>query len=96
MPTANWKNTVIANASSSDMVTVDNNLYFPLAAVNPAHIRPSTHTSVCGWKGTATYYDVVVDGEVNKDAAWTYVTPKDAAKEIAGRVAFWKGVVVEQ
>ncbi len=95
MPTATWKNTAIANAQAADLVTVEGNLYFPLASVKPENIRSSSHQTVCPWKGTAHYYDVVVGADVNANAAWYYPTPKDAAKEIAGRVAFWKGVVVE-
>lgn len=95
MPKATWKNTVIAEAPADRIVLVEGNSYFPLDTVVAAALRPSAHQSVCPWKGTASYYDVVVDGAINKDAAWTYPTPKDAAKQIAGRVAFWRGVVVE-
>ena len=94
MPTATWKNTIIAEAPPTELVTVEGNLYFPLSSVKPEHIRTSTHQTVCPWKGTASYYDVVVGDEVNANAAWYYPSPKDAAKEIAGRVAFWKGVLV--
>ena len=87
-----WKDTVIA--SSDDIVTVDGNAYFPLEAVDPACLQPSDHTTVCGWKGTAGYYNVVVGGAVNQNAAWFYAEPKEAAKQIKGRVAFWKGVQV--
>lgn len=93
MPTATWKNSIIAEAPASEIVTVEGNMYFPLSSVKPEHIRPSSHTTVCGWKGLANYYDVIVDGETNANAAWYYATPKDAAKEITGRIAFWKGVV---
>lgn len=96
MPTATWNNTVIAEAAAGDMVTVEGNLYFPISAVRADCIRPSNHTSICQWKGTASYYDVIAGGAVNANAAWYYPSPKDAAKEIAGRVAFWKGVVVEE
>ena len=92
---ATWKNTVIAEANANDLVTVEGNLYFPIANVKAEHIRPSTHQTGCPWKGTASYYDVVVDGDANANAAWYYPTPKEAAKEITGRVAFWKGVVVK-
>ncbi len=95
MATATWQGKIIATAPSDEIVTVEGNLYFPLNAVTPAYLSPSTHTSVCPWKGTAHYYDVVVDGQANKNAAWYYPTPKDAAKQIAGRVAFWKGVLVQ-
>jgi len=93
MPSATWNNTIIAEAPAGDIVTVEGNMYFPLAFIKPGILKASEHTTVCGWKGTANYYDVVVDGKTNSDAAWYYATPKDAAKEIAGRVAFWKGIV---
>ena len=92
MATATWNGTVIA--TSDDTVVVEGNHYFPADAVDPALIRPNDRTTVCPWKGTASYYDVVVDDDVNPAAAWYYPAPKDAAAEIAGRVAFWKGVVV--
>ena len=66
----------------------------PIEAVKREHIRESATHTVCGWKGTASYYDVVVGAEVNADAAWYYPTPKDAARNIAGYVAFWRGVKV--
>jgi uncharacterized protein (DUF427 family) len=92
MATATWNGTVIA--TSDDTVVVEGNHYFPVDAVVPGVLQESTHTTVCGWKGTANYYDVVVDGQRNANAAWYYATPKDAAAEITGRVAFWKGVTV--
>ncbi|HMS13874.1 MAG: DUF427 domain-containing protein [Microthrixaceae bacterium] len=90
---ATWNGTVIAE--SDDTVIVEGNHYFPLASVDPTLIRPTDTHSVCPWKGTASYYDIAVDGETNADAAWYYPTPKPAANEITGRVAFWRGVVVE-
>lgn len=87
-----WNGTRIA--ASDDIVTVEGNAYFPLAAVDAAVLRDSATTSVCPWKGTAHYYTLAVDGAENCDAAWYYPAPKDAAREIAGRVAFWKGVDV--
>lgn len=92
MPKATWNGATIAE--SDDTVIVEGNHYFPREALNDAHFRASTHTSVCGWKGTANYFDVVVGDAVNANAAWYYATPKPAAAEIAERVAFWKGVVV--
>ncbi len=89
---ASWKGAVIA--SSDDIVMVEGNAYFPFEALNKALVRPSEHRSVCGWKGEAHYYDVVVDGAVNANAVWTYPEPKEAARQIQGRVAFWKGVSV--
>ncbi len=95
MPKAVWNNTVIAEAPTDAIEVVEGNLYFPVGAVNAAYLQPSDHHTVCGWKGTASYYSIAVDGQVNKDAAWFYPEPKDAAKQIAGRVAFWRGVRIE-
>jgi uncharacterized protein (DUF427 family) len=95
MPTASWNGAVIAEATDDRVEIVERNVYFPIDAVRREYLQPSDTHTVCGWKGTASYYDVVVDGEVNKDAAWYYAQPKDAAKQIVGRVAFWKGVKVE-
>jgi uncharacterized protein (DUF427 family) len=88
-----WKDQVIAE--SDDTVVIENNHYFPLESVNRDLLQDSDTTTGCPWKGTANYYHVVVDGETNPDAAWYYAEPKDAAAEIRGRVAFWKGVRVE-
>ena len=88
-----WSGRVIAQ--SEDTVVVDGNHYFPESALVREHFEASDTTSVCGWKGTASYYTVHVDGERNVDAAWYYPTPKPEAQNLAGRVAFWKGVVVE-
>jgi uncharacterized protein (DUF427 family) len=95
MPKASWNNAVIADAALQDIVVVEGNKYFPALSVASDKLRPSSTHTVCPWKGTASYYDVVVDGEVNRDAAWYYPEPKEAAKEIAGRIAFWRGVKVE-
>jgi uncharacterized protein (DUF427 family) len=92
MAEAWWNDTLIAR--SDDIVTVEGNVYFPLKAVKPGVLQDSAITTVCPWKGTASYYTLVVNGAENRDAAWTYPAPKDAAKEIRGRVAFWKGVEV--
>jgi uncharacterized protein (DUF427 family) len=89
---AEWNGVVIAE--SDDIVTVEGNAYFPEAALDRAVIRPSSHTSVCPWKGTANYYSLEVGGRTNENAVWYYAAPKDAAKQIKGRVAFWKGVQV--
>ncbi len=94
MATAKWKNTIIADAAASEIVVVEGNIYFPITAARREHLQTSDHKTVCPWKGTAHYYDVVVDGNVNQNAAWYYPEPKDAAKQITGRVAFWKGVEV--
>ncbi|CAN5205157.1 DUF427 domain-containing protein [soil metagenome] len=87
-----WNDTVIA--TSDDTVVVEGNHYFPAGSVDQAVLRPSATTSVCPWKGTASYYSLEVDGKINADAAWFYPQPKDAAAQIADRVAFWKGVQV--
>lgn len=87
-----WNGAVIA--SSDDIVSVEGNAYFPPESLNPERIRPSDHRTTCGWKGEAHYYDVVVDGVVNSNAAWFYPEPKAVASEIKGRVAFWRGVTV--
>ncbi len=87
-----WKNTVLAE--SDDTVVVEGNHYFPEDSLRRDHFRASDHRSVCPWKGTASYYDVVVGDEVNANAAWYYPQTKDAAKQISGRVAFWRGVDV--
>jgi uncharacterized protein (DUF427 family) len=92
MPKAVWEDTVIAQ--SDRCVVVEGNQYFPADAVRSEHLRPASQTTVCGWKGVANYYDVVVDGKVNTGAAWYYADPKSAASEIKGHVAFWKGVRV--
>ncbi|MEM9301387.1 MAG: DUF427 domain-containing protein [Pseudomonadota bacterium] len=89
---AQWNGTVIAE--SDDTVVVDGNHYFPADSLRSEHFRASDHTTVCGWKGTANYYDVIVGDQVNGTAAWYYAEPKPAAAEIRGRVAFWKGVRV--
>lgn len=94
MPRAIWKNTVIAE--STDTVVVEGNHYFPRECLNDAYVNESLHTSHCGWKGEARYFNVSVNGETNANAAWYYPTPKPAAKAITGRVAFWKGVQVEE
>ena len=88
-----WNGTVIAE--SDDTVVVENNHYFPADSVVDGVLLPSDTTSVCPWKGTASYYTLEVDGQTNPDAVWYYPEPKDAAKEITDRVAFWKGVTVE-
>ncbi len=89
---ATWNGTVIAE--SEETVIVEGNHYFPINAVNADLLMPSAHTTVCPWKGTASYYTLNVNDQQNENAAWYYPTPKDAAKEITGHVAFWKGVVV--
>ena len=88
-----WNGAVIAE--SEETIQVEGNPYFPPDSVDTGLLRESSSTSVCGWKGQAGYYDVVVDEEVNRDAAWVYRPPSQAARSIAGYVAFWRGVRVE-
>jgi len=88
-----WNNTIIAE--SNETIVVEGNHYFPAEAVNKAFLQASETHTICGWKGTASYYNIAVNGEVNKDAAWFYPETKEAAKNIEGYVAFWKGVKVE-
>lgn len=83
-------------AESDDVEIVEGNVYFPPSAIAREHFQESAHHTVCGWKGTASYYDVVVGGERNANAAWYYPSTKDAAKNIEGYVAFWNGVTVER
>ena len=89
---AMWNGHVVAE--SDDIVTVEGNAYFPAAALDRSLVSDSAHTSVCGWKGTAKYYSLNVDGKKNQDAVWYYPEPMKGAEQVAGRVAFWKGVTV--
>ncbi len=89
---ATWNNALIAE--SNDTIVVENNHYFPKSSLNTDCIRPSDKHTQCSWKGEASYFDVVVDGTENKDAAWYYPHPKPAAENIKDRVAFWKGVKI--
>jgi uncharacterized protein (DUF427 family) len=93
MVRATWNGQVIAE--SDDTVVVEGNHYFPVESVRSEVLVDSGTTSVCPWKGTASYYSIQLDGQENADAAWYYPSPKDAAAQIKDRVAFWKGVVVE-
>lgn len=94
MAKATWNGVTIAE--SDDVELVEGNVYFPATAVDQAYLKPSDTHTVCGWKGTASYYSLEVAGKANPDAAWYYPEPKDAAKNIRGRIAFWKGVKVER
>ena len=87
-----WKGVVLAESDAT--VVVENNHYFPASSLRTENFRDSDYHTVCGWKGTASYYDVLVGDEVNANAAWYYPEPKDAAKEIKDHVAFWRGVEV--
>ncbi len=92
MVQATWKGQLLAESDAT--VVVEGNHYFPRAALVEAHLRPSDKTTVCGWKGTANYFDVVVGDDVNEGAAFYYATPKPEAALILDHVAFWKGVTV--
>jgi uncharacterized protein (DUF427 family) len=91
---ATWNGQVLAE--SDDTIVIEGNHYFPKDAIRTEYFQPSETHTVCGWKGTASYYDVVVNGETNADAAWYYPDIKPEAKEIEGYVAFWKGVEVTE
>ena len=91
---ATWNGAVLAE--SGNTIVVEGNQYFPLADVQAKHLQPSDSHSTCHWKGEASYYDVVVNDKVNRDAAWYYPNPSSAAERIKGRVAFWRGVKVDQ
>ena len=93
MAKAVWEGAVLAE--SDDTVVVEGNHYFPPASLQQKYFKPSEHTSTCFWKGAARYYSIEVNGKVNRDAAWYYPEAKEAAKELEGRVAFWRGVQVE-
>jgi uncharacterized protein (DUF427 family) len=92
MATATWNGKQIAH--SDDTVVVEGNHYFPPDAVRSEYLKESDHTSVCPWKGDASYYTLVVDGAENPNAAWYYPNPKPEAESIRGRIAFWRGVEV--
>jgi len=94
MPKATWNGAVLAEADASKVQIVEGNVYFPPEAVKKTFFKDSRTHTVCPWKGAASYYDVVVNGKINKDAAWTYPETKEAAKHVKGYVAFWKGVEV--
>jgi uncharacterized protein (DUF427 family) len=90
---ATWNGAVIAQ--SDDTVLVEGNHYFPASALDQKYVTFSNHKTVCSWKGTASYYSLLVGGELNADAVWYYPTPKPGAEEVLDRVAFWKGVKIE-
>jgi uncharacterized protein (DUF427 family) len=93
MPRAIWNGAVLAQSDRCEVV--EGNQYFPPDDLNMEYFKPSQTHTTCPWKGVASYYTVEVEGQTNPDAAWYYPTPKDAAKQIQGYVAFWKGVKVE-
>jgi uncharacterized protein (DUF427 family) len=94
MPKAIWNGAVLAESDRCEVV--EGNQYFPPQSVNRAYLETSATHTVCPWKGTASYYHVVANGQTNKDAAWYYPDPKPAATQIKGYVAFWRGVQVEK
>ena len=89
---ATWNGATLAE--SDETTVVEGNHYFPNDAINGEYFQPTETHTVCGWKGTASYYDIAVNGEINRDAAWYYPEAKPDAKNIEGYVAFWKGVEV--
>ena len=94
MAKALWNGVVLAE--SDDIETVEGNAYFPRESLNEAYFKSSDTHSTCPWKGLASYLTIVADGKENRDAAWYYPEPKEAAANIKNRVAFWKGVTVEK
>jgi uncharacterized protein (DUF427 family) len=88
-----WNGAVIAQ--SDDLVVVEGNQYFPESSLNREYVTFSNHKTSCPWKGQASYYSLIVNGDLNTDAAWYYADPKPEAESIKGRVAFWKGVKIE-
>jgi uncharacterized protein (DUF427 family) len=93
MAKAIWQGTVLAESDKTEMV--EGNHYFPPASLNQAYFQQNATTTVCPWKGTANYFDIVVAGQTNAGAAWTYPNPKPAAANIKDHVAFWRGVTIE-
>jgi uncharacterized protein (DUF427 family) len=89
-----WRGAVLAD--SDDTIVIEGNHYFPPESLKREHFRESSTHTTCPWKGQASYYDVMVEEHVNRDAAWYYPQPKEAARQIANRVAFWRGVTVEK
>ncbi|HED07548.1 MAG TPA: DUF427 domain-containing protein [Ignavibacteria bacterium] len=94
MAKAIWNGKVIAESNEYEIV--ERNIYFPVQSVKKEFLRSSDMHTTCPWKGKASYYDVVVDGQVNKDAAWYYENPSDAASNIKEHIAFWRGVKIEE
>lgn len=93
MPKATWNGVTLAESNQCQVV--EGNQYFPPDAINSEYFKASATQTSCPWKGMASYYSIEVNGEVNKDAAWYYPAPKEAAKNIEGHIAFWRGVKVE-
>jgi uncharacterized protein (DUF427 family) len=93
MAKAIWNGVVLAESDRTKIV--DRNHYFPANTINREYFKENNTHTTCSWKGVANYYDIVVNGEVNQNAAWCYPSTKDSAKKIQGYIAFWKGVKVE-
>ena len=89
-----WNNTVIAESNST--IIIENNHYFPPSSVNSAFLKPSETTTVCPWRGEASYYTIKVNEDINKNAAWYYPNPKEKASDIKDYIAFWKGVSITE
>lgn len=89
-----WNNKVIAE--SEDTLVIENNHYFPADSIKKEYFKSSDTHTTCPWKGVASYYSLEVDGETNTDAAWYYPETSELAKKIKGRIAFWKGVAIEE
>ncbi|MER5261190.1 DUF427 domain-containing protein [Actinosynnema sp. NPDC002837] len=94
MAIARWNGEIIAESDQTEMV--EGNHYFPLESVRTEYLRPSDTTSVCHWKGKASYYTLHVNGQDNTDAAWYYPQPSEAAANIKDHVAFWNGVEISE
>lgn len=92
MAKAIWNGAILAESDRT--IVVEGNQYFPADSINTEYFKDSSHHTTCGWKGVASYYTIEVNGQSNPNAAWYYPTPKDAAKNITGYIAFWKGVQV--
>ena len=93
MTKAIWNGTILAESDQTKIV--EGNHYFPPDSINEEYFRKSSATTVCPWKGTASYYDIVVDGQTNVGGAWYYPAPRFAARQIKDYIAFWRGVRVE-
>lgn len=94
MAKATWNGTVLAESDRCEVV--EGNYYFPPDSIMRQYFKDSPTHTTCPWKGEASYYDIEANGQRNKDAAWYYPSPKEAAKKISGYVAFWKGVEVQK
>ncbi len=93
MPRAIWNGVIVAESDQGTIV--EGNYYFPPDSINRQYFKENTTHTTCPWKGVASYYDIEVNGQINRGAAWYYPAPKEAAQHIKGYIAFWKGVTVE-